>query len=348
MILENVLMTFMTGDSGNLECLIMQGTNLDIFYTGVIGTCNRKYRIKAGSSQISIHVDKLKKAVKAVPKKITEINLEIIQDGKSLLVNDTITIVNGGNLKDYLDWPKLPWGRAYDLITHQKLTQVDNVLGKNPDDRPYVHYLLFDTEKGNLVASDGGQMRVVGIPEAPIKPFMIHSRVVDLLLSSQLRDAIGKISVKKDYVFIQTGHGFIAALTGKLDYPNYMNVLDYGNYDPDGILATHDKQLMIDVLKEAMAITSPDYRGITLKLNGNILVEATNDEIGEFKKELTEDFAYEGVDVCSIYNPEYLINTCNALPDTGLKMLFFKDQNGMILINSTTNDFQAVIMPMRG
>jgi len=351
LILENVLMTFMMGDSRDSEGLIMQGTNLDIFYTGILGSCNRKYRIKAGSPQILIPINKLKRAVKAVPKKTTEINLEIItnDNNKRLLVNDTITIMNGGDLEDYPDRPKLPWGRSCDLMIYQKLTQINNVIGSDPDDkRPYVHHLLFDTEKGKLVATDGNQMRVVGIPQAPIKPFMIHSKVVDLLLSSQLKNEIGKVSIKKGYVFIQTDHGFIVArLLEEFDYPNYMNVLDYNNHDLDGILATHDKQLMIDVLKEATAITTPDYRGVTLNLNKHIVVEATNPEIGEFKKDVSNDFCYTGIDVCFTYNPKYLINTCNALPDTGLNMRFIQDQAGMILINSVTNDFKAVIMPMR-
>ena len=355
-ICESTLMSFMTDQVG------FQATDLSTTYTGFVGegaTKNYENKVPPGTPQILISVSKLMKAVKAIPKKIDEVSLEVVDEGNCLLVNGTITIAAGGKIEDYPDIPELltrwfyfPYllkGRSYDLLTYDKLLQASSALKPDKDEkRMHVTNLLFDTENGNIVSTDGNRLNVVKIPVAKdVKPFMMHKDVVQLLSIPQLRSEIGAISNDERHVFVRTGHGFISLRqTDEVNYPDYLDLLGYFQDGPNAVLATHDKQLFVDVLIEANGILSEDYRGVTLNMHDRVLINAVNPDVGEFNKDVSDDFTYTGDDIEVAINPVFFIEACKQLPDTGLNVQLL-DNEKLIMIESIDKEFTALIMPIR-
>lgn len=293
-ICQSVMLSFLPG--GNLA---MSCTNLEHAYTGFINApgskgYHRPYRLPVTAKKILVNIDIFKKIVSKVPKKIKEIPLEITWDDNGLLVNNTTTIISGGKINEYPVLPKLPWGSSYDLLSYEKLVQINSIPASD-DRRAHIISLYVDTVAGNLVSTDGSRLYSAKIPTAPIKPFMIPKATVKILISPQLKNEIGRVRVRGNDAFIETGHGFISARIVEGEFPVYEDIFSID--DPATVVSTPDKQAFIDVMAEASAIMNDQYRGVTLVKNGGLFVEAVNPDLGEFNKDISNDFTATGDDL---------------------------------------------------
>ena len=341
-ICQSVMLTFLTDNGLALEC-----TNLEHAYMGVIGIqLNHKYRLPSMAKKILVNIDRLKRVVSAIPKKTTEIPLEITWDENGLLVNGTTTIVCGGRIDDYPDLPKLPWGRSYNLLSYDKLSQINSIPASD-DKRDHIISLYVDTKTGHIVSTDGSRLYIVQTLSIPhLKPFMILKNTAKILTTPQLKNEIGNVRVDDRNAFIETGHGFIAVRLLDGDFPDYESVIDIINSDPVAVISTCDKQSMIDVMAEAAGILDNNYRGVTFESEGGIIVSATNPDFGEFEKDISADFTFAGDKIRMAFNPSYMVDACNHIQDKGLNVLFY-GENYPAIAESANGDFRAVIMPMR-
>ena len=337
-ICQSVMLTFLN-DNG----LALESTNLEHSYLGVIGTqINRKYRLPARAKRILVNLDRLKKIVTAIPKKTTEIPLEITWDGNGLLVNGTTTIVCGGLIDDYPNRPKLPWGSSYNLLSYEKLNQVNSIPASD-DKRAHIISLYVDTKAGRIVSTDSSRLHIIKtMTVSHLKPFLFAKNTAKILTIPQLKNEIGNVRVDDSNAFIETGHGFITTRLIESDFPDYKAVVDR---DPIAIISTSDKQYMIDVMAEAAGILNEHYRGVAIDTSNGIVVSAVNPDCGEFSKDISTEFTFDGESFNMAFNSIYIVDACKCIPDKGLNL--FVLENGPVIAESASGDFQAAIMPMR-
>ena len=352
--------------------IAIQSTNLGRAYTGVIGDPLYNYWVPDNSEKVLIDADRFMKVVKAIPKKITEVSLEITWEDHGLLINGTTTIVGSGRVDDYPTLPQLPVSRSYNLFSYDAFSQVSGITYCKEDKRVHINHLYADTKTGRLVSTDGSRLYVTKIPiTESLKPFMIEKNAVNILCTPQLRDHIGPVRLDKRNVFFITGNGYMTIrLPEDAEFPNYGMVCEYFGQDPEAIISMSDKQIVIDAMNEAQGILSDRYRGITVDINGHVIISAVNPDLGEFKKDISKEvdaysigslidydllectlqlqnhIGYLGKNMTFGFNPAYIIDACKQIPDTGLNLLF-PGENKPMLIQSAINDFQVVIMPMR-
>ena len=333
--------------------LMMQATNLEIGYTALIGgKTTRKYRTPSIIPKILVSVQNLKRVLNAIPKKIKEISLEITGDGQGLIVNNTITVVCGMDANDFPVMPKLPFGKSYDMINYSQLACFSSFNSQADEGRAYRNHLYFDTDNGNVVATDGSRMHLVKLQsENNLKPFMLHYSARILLICPQLCNKIGNISVTKKDVFIQTGNGYISVIRPEDEYfPGYDEVMStFDNQNPNAVISAAKKQTFIDEILEAAAITSINYKAVTFHLNKRIILSASNPDVGEFKKDVTS-LSYIGRqnDETEIaLNPAYLISACKDMPDDSLYTAMFLDSKHPVIFENEVGDFKALVMPLR-
>jgi len=231
--------------------------------------------------------------------------------------------------------------------------------------------LYADTENGRLVSTDGSRLYAAKIPSTKnLKPFLIDKESVNILCITQLRNQIGPVRILKNNIFFDMGTGCMSLRLVEGEFPDYGMLCEYFDQTPEAIISMPDKQTVIDAMTEAQGILSDRYRGITVDINGHVIISAVNPDMGEFKKDISKEVDMYSIDnlidydllECTVqlqnhigylgknmtfgFNPAYIIDACKQIPDTGLNLLFPGDDKPM-LIQSAINDFQAVIMPMR-
>jgi len=334
---------------------MIQSTDLSIGYIGLVG-CKpeRKFRVSKAIPRILVSVSNLKRVLSAIPKKIKDISLETTWDGQGLIINNTITVVCGMSVDDFPIFPKLPFGKQYNgIIDYAQLTCFNSFSAKKDDGRIYKTHLYFDADKDNVVATDGNRLHIVKFNSDKMlnESFMLHYDAVELLTCTQLRNKIGAVSFSKRDVFIQTGNGYITIMKPEENnFPDYKDIISvFDRENPKAVISATDKQFFIDEIVEAKTITSEHYRAVTFNLNGRVVLSSMNPDIGEFKKDITDNLSYisfKNTDIEMSFNPEYLISACKDLPDNELYMMSFLDENHPAIIESETGYFKAVVMPM--
>jgi len=351
--------------------IAIQSTNLDRAYTGVIGDPLYNYWIPDNSDQITINIDRLIRIIKAIPKKTTEISLEITWEEHGLLVNGTTTIVQSGRVEEYPTLPKFPQSKSYNLFSYDVFNQINSINGCKDDMRTHINSLYADTVNGRLMSTDGGRLYMTKIPIVKnLKPFMIGKDTVNILCIPQLRNNIGVVRIDINHVFFDMGNGCMVIRLPDGEFPDVGFLAEMFGQDPEAIVSMPDKQTIIDTMNEAQGILSDNYRGITVDINGHVIISAVNPDMGEFKKDISSEvdtysigslidydllectaqlqnhIGYLGKNMTFGFNPAYIIDACKQIPDVGLNLLFPGDGKPM-LVESAINDFQACIMPMK-
>lgn len=323
----------------------MQSTNLEHSYLGVIGKpINRKYRISVKTPKVLVSIERLTKIVKAIPKKTTEIPLEITWDGDGLLVNGTTTIVAGGKYDNYPVLPKLPWGKSHTLLSHDKIEQVNSIPASD-DKRAHIISLYVNGPAGHLVSTDGSRLYIANIPKAAdMKPFLLPKNTAAILTSPQLKNEIGAVRITDLYAFIETGHGFMCVRLPEGEFPDYNRIMP--DHDPVAIVSTSDKQDMIDIMSEAAAILNQSYAGVTFSSDNNLVVTAINPDCGEYRKDISDVFTHDGAGFEMAFNQAFIVDACKSIQDKGMNMYIWGNEYPAVF-ESAAGDFKALLMPMR-
>ena len=341
-IIENVVLLFLPGES-----LVIQATNLEHAYLGVMGKpINRKYRFSQSFPKVLVSLNRFEKVVKAIPKKKTEISLEITWDGEGLKVNGSTTIVAGMRYADYPELPKIPWGISHNPLCYEKIDQV-NSIPDGGDKRAHLMSLYVNAQAGHLVSTDGSRLYVADIPVSKLAPFMIPKKTAAILCTAQLKSNIGAVRVDRKGVFgfVETGNGFVSFRVPDGQFPDYQAI--FPGRDPVAVIATDDKQNMIDVMLEAAGILNENYKGVIINSDiEKLVVTATNPDAGEFQRDISKEFDFLSTEPVEMaFNQAFIIDACKQMSGKGLNFsIYGADSPGVI---DDQAGFRAVLMPMR-
>lgn len=360
-ICNGVVITF--GHNGNTT---FQMTDLQTSYVKILGISNhfKMYNNPVNdSNSVIVSKSALIKAVKAIPKRVTETSLELLYDDDGsiwgLRVNDTISMVKAGVVDDFPMTPKYPFkslvaepgARGCNVLTVQALQKTACVGTAADERRAHIIGILLDFEKGRMVSTDGSRLHVHKMPKANYPDTIIEKKFVSLFLTKQLKNTFekhgkvlsGGVVVKDNNLFVDVGNGYICHRILEGSFPEIDGII---NVEVAHVLAMSDKTSFVDDIKEAMAILSVDYRGIILTLNKKVTIEATNPDIGEFKKHYACEFTYAGEKLKSAYNPGYLLAALGCIDDKGAN-LEFVNEDSFLYIEQADREFLAAVMPMR-
>lgn len=204
-------------------------------------------------------------------------------------------------------------------------------------------------QKLTMVATDGRRLALVDeevdIGEQSSGEFIVPSKAVNEL--SHLLQDKGEVEIKftdNQVAFSLTAEKSPSALViSKLiegNYPNYKQVIPSESKERIALM----REELLHALRRAEIMTSEKSNSVKFTFAKNQLaITANSPEVGEARETMAVN--YKGPDLAIAFNPRYLIDPLNALPQDEVFLEMTDELSpGVLKINGP---FLYVVMPMR-
>jgi DNA polymerase-3 subunit beta len=258
---------------------------------------------------------------------------------------------------DFPDSPNIDEVSFFSIDSAEFKKMLDKTIGitATPDDkRAHVNGLLLekiDTDSGPLfsaVSTDGKRLAKYDQPMEnsfelppdtdvliPKKGLSEVNKFLDTEGSVQVGILNNHFVVKKEKETV-----IIRMLEGH--FPDFKEILepreDYSIY--------FDKQIFLMMLRRMSILAIDQYVGVIFTFeNDNLIIRASNPDIGESKEELSIDF--QGNKIEAAFNPRFFIDALNAIEADKVLVRIKDGGNPCILKGENETKFTSVIMPMR-
>ena len=150
------------------------------------------------------------------------------------------------------------------------------------------------------------------------------------------------LGVKDNHFIVKNNNETIIINLLEGEFPQYHDLLNIDDsYDVE-----FDRDLLLMMLKRMSIITSDEYRGVIFHLENNeLMIRATNPNIGESKEQIAISFEREMVEAA--FNPRYFIEALNYI-ETKKVLLNIKDNESPCIVRSGKDAvYLNIIMPMK-
>lgn len=206
--------------------------------------------------------------------------------------------------------------------------------------------VLLDGSNGVIksVATDGSRMSVA-------KTTCEGKFVFKVIIPNATVKMINKIVSPKDKVCIKVGKDAIVlksdgwSLQTKLideAYPDYFKPVDSAKTDKEAVVSRDELISSIEQASVSSDTTTP--RVTMLFADGTLSLTASDAAISDSRS--TIPVRYGGEKVALDVNPYYIIDIMSSLGADEVKLLF-KDGGSPIVVESETDDFIGIVMPLR-
>ncbi len=339
-ILSNVLMR------AEGERLEFTATDLDVTIA-----CGVEAQVKkAGASTVPV------KKLFGIARELngTEIDMEV--DDKnvcSLRSGPSFYKINGLSADEF---PPLPQFKEEKKVTLPQET-VKSMMRKtsfaiSTDEARYVLNGIFFSLKDHkmtMVATDGRRLALVDeevdVSEKSHGEFIIPAKAVNELnrLLQEKGEVEMKYSENQAAFTLKDEKGFSVLIITKLiegNYPNYRQVIPSETKER----VTLPRDEFLHALRRAEIMTSEKANSVKLTFGkNNLAITANAPEVGEAKESIAIN--YKGKEIAVAFNPKYLIDPLNALPNDEVFIELIDELSpGVLKINGP---FLYVVMPMR-
>jgi DNA polymerase-3 subunit beta len=210
-------------------------------------------------------------------------------------------------------------------------------------------FVALRDHKLTMVATDGRRLAMseeeVDLPAGSEGEFIMPSKAVHEL--ARLLQDQGDIEVRytanKAAFVLKNEKGGVIEVHSKLiegSYPNYRQVIPT---DMKERVALPREELM-HAVRRAEIMTSDKSNSVKFAFTrDNLSITANSPDVGEAKESIAID--YKGPEIAIAFNPEYLIEPLNALPNDEVFLELIDELSpGILKINGP---FLYVVMPMR-
>jgi DNA polymerase-3 subunit beta len=210
-------------------------------------------------------------------------------------------------------------------------------------------YLSLKDHKMTMVATDGRRLALVDeeidVSEQSQGEFIIPAKAVNEL--NRLLAEKGEVEIRyaenQASFTLKDEKGFSVLIITKLiegNYPNYRQVIPAETKERIALV----REEFLHALRRAEIMTSEKSNSVKLAFVKNKLeITANSPEVGEAKETLAIN--YKGADMAIAFNPKYMIDPLNALPNDEVFLELIDELSpGVLKINGP---FLYVVMPMR-
>jgi DNA polymerase III subunit beta len=210
-------------------------------------------------------------------------------------------------------------------------------------------FLSLKDHKLTMVATDGRRLALVeeevDVAEKSQGEFIIPAKAVNEL--TRLLQEKGEVEIKfgdnQAAFTLKDEKGFTILIATKLiegNYPNYRQVIPGEAKERISLV----REEFLHALRRAEIMTSEKANSVKLTFGkNNLAITANSPEVGEARESLAVN--YKGKELAVAFNPKYLIDPLNALPDDEIFLELIDELSpGVVKIKAP---FLYVVMPMR-
>lgn len=210
-------------------------------------------------------------------------------------------------------------------------------------------FISLKEHKMTMVATDGRRLALVDeevdVSEKSQGEFIVPAKAVNELnrLLSDKGEVEVKYSENQAAFTLKDEKGFSILIVSKLiegNYPNYRQVIPGEAKERVALI----REEFLHALKRAEIMTSEKSNSVKLTFSkNNLAITANSPEVGEARESLAIN--YKGKEMAIAFNPKYMIDPLNALPDDEVFLELIDELSpGVFKINGP---FLYVVMPMR-
>jgi DNA polymerase III subunit beta len=210
-------------------------------------------------------------------------------------------------------------------------------------------FISLKEHKMTMVATDGRRLALVDedvdVSEKSQGEFIIPAKAVNEL--NRLLQDKGDIEIRytdnQASFTLKDDKGFSILIISKLiegNYPNYRQVIPAETKERIAL----SREELLHALKRAEIMTSEKSNSVKLTFGkNNLAITANSPEVGEARESLAIN--YKGKEMAIAFNPKYMIDPLNALPNEEVFIELIDELSpGVLKINGP---FLYVVMPMR-
>ena len=210
-------------------------------------------------------------------------------------------------------------------------------------------FMSIKEHKMTMVATDGRRLALVDeevdVPAQCNGEFIVPAKAVNELnrLLQDKGDVEIKFSENQASFQLKDDKGFAVLIITKLiegNYPNYRQVIPAEMKERVPLV----REELLHALRRAEIMTSEKSNSVKLAFGkNNLAITANSPDVGEARESIAVN--YKGKEMAIAFNPKYLIDALNALPNDEVFIELIDELSpGVLKINGP---FLYVVMPMR-
>jgi DNA polymerase-3 subunit beta len=259
--------------------------------------------------------------------------------------------------RDFPDSPNIDEVSFFSIDSLEFKKMIEKTIGITPspdDKRAHVNGLLLEkiqAENGSIfsaVSTDGKRLAKYEYPmdqEFELPPDM------DVLIPkkglsevNKFLDVEGMVQVgfQKNHFIVKKAKETIIIRMLEGNFPDFSEIMQ----PREDHTIFFEKQMFLMMLKRMSILAVDQYVGVIFTFErDNLVIRASNPDIGESKEDLAIDF--QGSTIEAAFNPRFFIDALNAI-DSDKILLKIKDGGHPCIVKGENdNKFISVIMPMR-
>jgi DNA polymerase-3 subunit beta len=263
----------------------------------------------------------------------------------------------GMNPDDFPDSPLLEDIAFFDIDSgaFKKMIEKTVMVGGTLDDkRAHINGIFFekiaeqDHKIIRMVSTDGSRLATVDyeIPEdkdiAMESAMIIPKKGLNEVSKFLASDGTVQIGFKDNHFVVKKDSETIIIRLLEGEFPEYREIIAKS----EGHSIKVDKALFTKMLKRMSILTSDNYKGAIFAFGANnLVITATNPDIGESKEEMAIDYQGDLIEVA--FNPKYFIEILNVIESPNVLLFLASEDKPCFIEGENETNFLSVIMPMR-
>lgn len=264
----------------------------------------------------------------------------------------------GMNTDDFPDTPYIEDINFIDVDAQSLRKMIERtvlIAGASDDKRAHVNgvflqYLSIAEQSFlRMVSTDGSRLSSVDYPLSSELDFsnMVNNCLIPkkgLSEVSKFLSSEGSIlfGLTDSYLIVKNAAETIIIRLLEGDFPKYDAILQKDQHT--AIIV--NKTPFTRMLKRMSILSTDTYKAAMFTFNDNqLLITATNPDLGESKEDMAIDFDGESIEAA--FNPKFFIDTLNVIDEEEVLIYIYSNEKPCLVEGVEDKTFLSVIMPMR-
>jgi len=270
----------------------------------------------------------------------------VVKAGKSRFTLQTLSAI------DYPRLEETQWKQEFSLTQQQLnslLTRTSFSMAQQ-DVRYFLNGLLIEIHNEHIlsVATDGHRLAKTQIEVDPLGIDLVQSIVprkavleIGKFLDAESKESVN-VKLNASHISIQSGNFMFISKLIDGRFPDYEKVIP-ANPDKHIII---DRANLIEILSRAAILSNEKFRGVSLKVEDNLLtVQSHNPDQEHAKDEMEVEYAGDAIEIG--FNVNYLLEALKACDSKEIDLGLLDPNTSCTFHAAGSSDTLYLIMPMR-